>query len=65
MQNLGTPENGQADASDQIEITPEMIEAGAGVLGFFDRDQHDRGDTAKEVFAAMMAARCATSRSRL
>lgn len=41
---------------DQIEITPEMIEAGAEILWVFDRDRDSPYDTAKEVFTAMASA---------
>jgi hypothetical protein len=40
----------QASSSTEFEIIPAMIEAGAEVLGFFDRDTDDRNNSAEEVF---------------
>lgn len=58
------PQESSRNGQVGVEVTPEMIEAGAEVLGYFDRGQHDRADTAKEVFAAMWAARRAIPHSR-
>ena len=44
------------DAS-EIEITPEMIEAGAEIVGGFDRELDLARETAVNVFQAMWLAR--------
>ena len=47
----------EANSTDEIEITPEMIEAGARELARFDRDFDDPRDAAARIYAAMIETR--------
>ena len=40
------------------ELTPEMVEAGLEVLWRYDPDYCDGEKYVREIFTAMMAARC-------
>ena len=57
MQNQTPSKDGQASA--EIEITPEMIEAGVAALGGFytDEVENDSGRVVAKVWAAMFVAR--------
>lgn len=46
----------QATATPEIEVTPEMIEAGACIVACYSGREDDPADTAVEVFKAMIAA---------
>ena len=49
---------------DQIEITPEMIEAGRYVLSEFDPEFADRDAFIRQIFEKMLAARDPTAEDR-
>ena len=50
--------SGQAGAQDgEIEVTPEMIEAGLGLLFFYERGEDDGGECIREIYVAMEQAR--------
>ena len=44
-------------AADEIEITPEMIEAGIGTLLRYHREYSDEADVVREIFQRMISAR--------
>jgi hypothetical protein len=44
-------------STDEIEITPEMIEAGVGFVLEFRWDRHDAEDVAAKIYKAMWLAR--------
>lgn len=46
-----------ACSADEIEVTPEMIEAGVGVLVRFSRERDLIEDCAEDVFRAMEVCR--------
>lgn len=48
---------GQAGTEDEIEITPEMVEAGLAELVAFDPEYDEGQDFVRRVFRAMEAAR--------
>jgi len=54
MQKPDISQNGQAGA---IEVTPEMIEAGADELGLYNPDFDVRKDFAVRIFRRMLRAR--------
>ena len=41
-------------SEDESEITPEMIEAGIGVLLRYHREHSDEADTVREIFSQML-----------
>ena len=49
-------------AGDKIEITPEMIDAGAAEIMCYDRDYERVSDVARRVYLAMAAARLSKAR---
>ena len=53
---IKTPEDRQAGA--EIEVTPEMIEAGVEAYVFFDPRVEEKEDLVVDVYVAMDAARC-------
>lgn len=44
-------------STDEIEITPAMIAAGANHLAHFDRDYDDEKDIVVKIYQAMLAAK--------
>lgn len=56
----------ELDAPEEIEITPEMIEAGADVIRTLDLEHHPAVAVAEEVFRTMLSCRdCAVAESEL
>ncbi len=51
MADRPAPDNGK------IEVTPEMIEAGIGVLLRYHRERHDEADVVREIFGQMISVR--------
>jgi hypothetical protein len=55
---MGSPEKRQVGK--EIEITPEMIEAGITELFFYERGSDDSDECVAAIYAAMEAARLRT-----
>jgi|HubBroStandDraft_6_1064221.scaffolds.fasta_scaffold6016521_1 hypothetical protein len=45
------------NSTDEIEITPEMISAGARELARFDHDYEDPREAVERIYVAMLLAR--------
>jgi hypothetical protein len=63
MADRPTPTAPGADTPDEVEITPEMIEAGLGPLLRFSRERDLYEDGVRDIYLAMEAARLRAKRS--
>ena len=52
---IDAPADRPALDNDDIEITPEMIEAGVVELSYFNRDFEDDADAVTRIYSAMRA----------
>ena len=48
---------------DDVEITPEMIEAGLELLFFYERGEDDGGECIREIYVAMERVRSQSARA--
>jgi hypothetical protein len=53
---LSDPKKARAPAETEIEITPEMIEAGLKAFEFYNEDYNSREEGIVEIFLAMYEA---------
>jgi hypothetical protein len=57
MADRPTPTALGADTQEEIQVTPEMIEAGCGEFWSFDRRAEDADSVVVRIFRAMMGAK--------